>query len=317
GNTMYRKVTQGDGGVIFVLDTSISNELTIDYNLIDSLCVSVDGLCKGFDGGRVNSEVHAELVSGIAAGKGYKGGGTGVAPEAGVVNVEVWHPRDPRGYNSADVIAAVYKVALAEAYNHSPGEFRAFAINYSGAEYVDYSGSNCDEVNFVFQRIAAMTRTKGVPFFAAAGNDSVPKAGWPACSSLVQAVTGSDRIRPEKGEIVHAQPIDPTDLTLAQANEAYIWKADGDVWGLGGTSVSTPLVTAQALLYQLASQKYRGITLTPSEIYAFMAQYGDKVPYADYTGYAWAARIDNIFRNMGFMPYARLVFPSITQSRIQ
>lgn len=138
---------------------------------------------------------HGTHVAGIAAGKRSWNGLTGVAPDAGLIAIDVFSllPTKPNGYRLAAFTADIAKAL--QTIDSSGLTQVTVNLSLGGGKHL--SGSSCDsensqESNLVTQLVQNL-KSKNVAVVAATGNDSYRDGiAWPACISNVVKVAAID-----------------------------------------------------------------------------------------------------------------------------
>lgn len=185
----------GTGLVIAVLDTGVDTTHPVFAGrMVDEACFSRDGDCPGGGTRELGPGTgvpcsfscgHGTLVAGIALGLDPAGVRTGVAPDAGLVSIQVYSDDDgqPSAWTS-DVIAGLEHVYDLRAYY----DIAAANLSLGGEDPYD-STDACDSGNPARKAAIDLLRGAGIATIVSSGNDGLTgQLTEPACISSAISV---------------------------------------------------------------------------------------------------------------------------------
>ena len=191
---------------VAILDSGVDNQHNAFTGRIsDQACFSVGSDCPNGAttqiGGNAGDNCtytpvsrhceHGTHVAGIAAGALHPGGHEGVADRARIIAIQI-------GSDAGGVWSAAFSdinLALQRVLNLRNSGRRVVSVNMSIGIQGFAQNSACDANNASFtatQNLAAQLQAAGVSVIAAAGNDNLVGASYPACLSSVFSVSASD-----------------------------------------------------------------------------------------------------------------------------
>ena len=280
----------GAGQFVAVLDTGIEashpaftgktiveacfskqNPATLEYSLCPGRAPAAVGPGTASncpDSSLVESCVHGTHVAGIATGNDPAAGVYGVAPQADVIAIQVfhrvWDPKRQRwaiSSDTADFLAGLDQVAsLAQA---NPGRIASANMSLGGGRTgtfcdVDTAGSEDDDGAGIVVGVINRLRDLNVTTAIAVGNDDYRgEVAFPACLSpavAVAATTPADIFSDNAGTNLAAFPLvfiaAPGDLVLSAI-------PGGKYARFSGTSMATPMVAGALAVLHAAYPGYQ------------------------------------------------------------
>jgi subtilisin family serine protease len=217
------------------------------------------------------NDIHGTCCAGVASGSGSVANVRGVAPEASLLAVKIFH---------ADDLATESHVANAIRY----------ASRFSDILSCSWSGPASPDIESALEEAGAGREGKGCPIFCATGNDYLKTVGYPARSPFaigVGASTDKERRAEYSNTGVEVFVVAPssggkigiftTDVSYADRGFNTGNSGAGGVDGLhtndfGGTSSATPLAAGVAALVLSAHPG-----LTRGEVKDVLAQTAKKI----------------------------------------
>jgi hypothetical protein len=235
----------GTGRVIALIDTGVdTGHPVFAGRLVDEACFSRDGDCPGGGTREMGPGSgapcpfgcgHGTLVAGVALGLDPNGLRTGVAPDAGLISIQVFSNDggEPSAYAS-DIIAGLEHVY----------DLRTFhpiaAVNMSlGGDTPYDSTEGCDADNGARKAVIDLLRRAGIPSIASSGNEGLTgQMDAPACISTVVSVGSTTKIDTVSG-FSNAAPF----LSLLAPGSAIQTARQGGGFATSsGTSLAAPHV---------------------------------------------------------------------------
>jgi subtilisin family serine protease len=260
-----------------------------------------------------SGNAHGTACAGIAAGDlgttgDYIGG---VAPAAKLYALKI--STGTSGSASTDAMIAAWEWSITHKNDDPAHPIMIISTSFGGGRYY----STCDSASTGMTTAAANAVAAGITIFVSSGNDGYcDSMGWPACISYVNSVgavydsnfddytpcvnadscapkiatggcsTGYYSIDATAADKVTSYSNSASFLTLfAPANAASTTDITG-TWGystgsyttsFGGTSAACPYAAGAAAVLQHAAKSKTGSYLSPSQVKAYLTNYGNIV----------------------------------------
>ncbi len=264
GPNVYNQGVTGKGWSVAILDTAqdTSHPFFSD-RVLEEVCFSsnsdyANSICpSGEDseigpGAAANCQVdwcdHGTHVAGIAAGNGY--GGSGVAPEAGIVSINVFMELKECAGEEHCIRSSVYdRIAAMNWVLEHHDEYRIAAVNMSigGGQYFDQA--SCDADNGPEKAAIDALVAANVAVLIASGNEAFTDSlSGPGCISSAIAV-GSTTKQDQISSFSNSSDM----LDILAPGSDIVSSAPGGGWAtMSGTSMATPHVTGAFTLLRSA-----------------------------------------------------------------
>ena len=225
--------TRGSGAKICIIDTGCDLDHPDLAKNIKASATFVSGTSSAED-----DNGHGTHVAGIAAGIGNNGqGGCGVAPEA---SLYIAKAGGANGYfQMADIISAMNWAVTKD----------VDVVNMSLAGYMDGASAS-----YWYGNVLSRFKQNGITLVAAAGNDSVSTAPYPAAfSDAISVAASSD----DNGTMAYFSNFGSTVDIVAPGDDILSTYLNGNYEYLSGTSMASPVVAgAVALIYASDTSKF-------------------------------------------------------------
>lgn len=264
GPAVYNQGVTGNGWSVAILDTAqdTSHPFFSD-RVLEELCFSsntdwANSICpSGEDseigpGAAANCQVdwcdHGTHVAGIAAGNGY--GGSGVAPGAGVIAINVFMELKECAGEEHCIRSSVYDRIAAMNWvleNHEAYKIAAINMSIGGGQYFDQA--SCDADNGPEKAAIDALMAANVAVLIASGNEEFSDSlGAPGCISSAIAV-GSTTKQDEISYFSNSSDM----LDILAPGSDIVSSAPGESWAtMSGTSMATPHVAGAFTLLRSA-----------------------------------------------------------------
>ncbi|MEO8541008.1 MAG: S8 family serine peptidase [bacterium] len=284
GPNVYNQGVTGKGWSVAILDTAqdtshpffserVLEELCFSSNsdYANSICPNGDDTDEG-PGAAANCQVdwcrHGTHVAGIAAGNGY--GGSGVAPDAGIISINVFMELKECAGEEHCIRSSVYdRIAAMNWVLEHHDEYKIAAVNMSigGGQYFDQA--SCDADNGPEKAAIDALVAANVAVLIASGNEEFSDSlGAPGCISSAIAV-GSTTKQDEISDFSNSSDM----LDILAPGSDIVSAAPGGGWAtLSGTSMATPHVAGAFTLLRSAKP-----SATVQEIYTALANGGKQI----------------------------------------